>query len=461
MPSKNTSIFKSRFLSQNDDFSAFFDQDSNTSRFHKPQTTKKQINNYFSKNHNEILTQKSTNNLKVSEEDLIIRLTTSPKLLPSSTYSSSSFLTHTSSNDLERLERACNSSTLSQKQKKTDSFLPLSYTLYNRLESPKNNSIKNISSNIQSYENIKSLKKDASIKPSNLSEYFKLSTNVSPIYPSSDHIENYIPLPDLVSDSRASTSSSEESETKLAHSTPLYKVIDKHLEKSKEDSSHTILEEITYPSQDYEHKHLQSKLKIEPKNIFCKKSSNTIEVSSPYKSNHILRDTIYSSEKKKIHNISDFTMNKTTNFFESNTQKTSLQSQPCIKILPTPYISDENKYSNILKTQDENHQRFTKMLLRLQEELKNTIINVEELELKIQKFEKESKDRIFISEKDILRFQLLYKNRRMEIKPYISHCIKYTFFVTCIIFIIVNITKWALSIPNTYSELPLYQTWPT
>ncbi|KAG5513299.1 hypothetical protein PMAC_001362 [Pneumocystis sp. 'macacae'] len=414
-PFKNTNTFKSRFLSQNNDYSTFFDQESNTSRFHKFQTTEKKINNHFSKNHNKIITQEFSNREKIPEEELIIRLTTLPKSLHSSTSSSPSFLAHTPSNDIKRLKNACKSSMSSQKQQESNSFLPLSYTLYNKSEFSKNENAKTISPDTETCRNLKNFKENVSIKSPSSSEYFvKLSNNISPIYPPSDHIENYIPLPDLMSDSRASTSSSEESEIKLIHSTPLCKIATEqpgHVIKKKKDSSYDVLEEIIQYNENSKHEISDTELDVVSKNIFCEKSDNT-RINSLYKNNNIDENIPCFSEHKKLSNIDDLTIDKTIKLFGPGAWKTTPQSRPYIKTLSNSHISEkQNKYSGILQTQNENH-KLTKMLLLLQEELKSTIINVEELELKIQKFEEEFKDRI-------------------------------------------------LPIPKTYSELPLYQTWPT
>ncbi|KAG5437702.1 hypothetical protein PCANB_000739 [Pneumocystis canis] len=405
MSPRTASTLKSKLLSKNEDYSAFSSWESNASRFHKPQTIRNQINNHFSDNHSKIFSPEFRDNEKMSEEEFITRLTTSPKSLHSSTHSSSSFFMHSPSNDLRRLERACGSSISPQKQHKSSSFLPLSYTLSNKSQSPKNNNIKSISFNAKNYKDPEINRKDISIKSLNSSEYLmKFSTNVSPIYPPSGHIENYLPLPDLMSDSRASTSSSEESEIKLIHSTPLCRVTAiQHTEETvkEKNSPHRILKEVIPCSHNPEHRI--------PKEGFL------YYIARPY-----------------IETLSD-----------------------------SDISNEKNKSSHILRTQNENHQRLAKMLLLLQKELKSTIINVEELELKIRKFEDESKSRIPISKENLLKLQLLYEDKKIKTQTYISLYVKCIFFIICIIFLTTNILNWILPIPRTYSELPLYQPWPT
>ncbi|EMR08165.1 hypothetical protein PNEG_03339 [Pneumocystis murina B123] len=458
-PFKNISTFKSKFLSENQDCLTFLNQESNISRFHKPQT-EKQTNNFL-KDHRKNFKEKSLNHEKLSEEELIIRLTT-PKSLHSSTYSSSPPFIRELSNDLKRLERACGSAS-SKIQEKTNNFFPLSYSLYNKSQSPENNNTTTIPSNIHDNEDLKISKKDISVKSPNSSEYFmKLSTNVSPIYPLSGHMESYIPLPDLMSDSRASTSCSEESEIKPIHSTPLYKVT-RHSKKTaeeKRDIPCKILKEITPHDQDFRHSISHTQLNVESKNIFNKKSNSTIETDNFHK-NNIHKDITFFSEDKKPCNITDPTIDKTIKLFGPGAWTTTPQTRTYIKMLSNLDISgEESKHSHISETQNEDH-RLTKMLLLLQEELKSTIINVEELELKIQKFEEDSKNKVSISKEDLLKLQFLYEAKKREIKTYVPLCIRYFFFILCIMFLAINILNWALPMHKTYSELPLYQSWPT
>ncbi|KAG4303100.1 hypothetical protein PCK1_000766 [Pneumocystis canis] len=471
MSPRTASTLKSKLLSKNEDYSAFSSWESNASRFHKPQTIRNQINNHFSDNHSKIFSPEFRDNEKMSEEEFITRLTTSPKSLHSSTHSSSSFFMHSPSNDLRRLERACGSSISPQKQHKSSSFLPLSYTLSNKSQSPKNNNIKSISFNAKNYKDPEINRKDISIKSLNSSEYLmKFSTNVSPIYPPSGHIENYLPLPDLMSDSRASTSSSEESEIKLIHSTPLCRVTAiQHTEETvkEKNSPHRILKEVIPCSHNPEHRIPKEGLNINSKDIFEKKSN--IKINNSHINGNIHESIPYFSEFKESCNTSNLTMDKTIKLFGPGAWKTTPQdnflyyiARPYIETLSDSDISNEkNKSSHILRTQNENHQRLAKMLLLLQKELKSTIINVEELELKIRKFEDESKSRIPISKENLLKLQLLYEDKKIKTQTYISLYVKCIFFIICIIFLTTNILNWILPIPRTYSELPLYQPWPT
>ncbi|KAG5440063.1 hypothetical protein PCK2_000575, partial [Pneumocystis canis] len=361
--------------------------------------------------------------------------------------------------------RACRSSTSPQKQHKSNSFLPLSYTLFDKSESPKHNNIRTISFNTQDHKDPEISKKDISVKSLNSSEYFmKFSTNVSPIYPLSGHIENYLPLPDLMSDSRASTSSSEESEIKLIHSTPLCKVTTvKHTKETikEKQSPYRILKGTI--QNDHNHKHrIPKELNMKSKDIFETKSNNIIEINNSHIKDNVHESIPYSSRISGLCNISNPTMDKTIKLFGPGAWKTTPQDKPYVETLSDSDISDKNnKSSHILKTQNENHQRLAKMLLLLQKELKSTIVNVEELELKIRKFENESKGRIPISKENFLKLQLLYEDKRIKNQTYISLYIKCIFFIICIIFLTTNILNWTLPIPRTYSELPLYQSWPT
>ncbi|KTW25699.1 hypothetical protein T552_03311 [Pneumocystis carinii B80] len=457
---KNISTFRSKFLSENQDCLNFPNQESNISRFHKPQT-EKQINNFL-KDHRRNLKEKPLNHEKLSEEELIIRLTTS-KSPHSSIYSLSPPFIRELSNDLERLERACGSSTSSKIQEKTNQFFPLSYSLYNKSQSSENSNATTIQSSIHNYEDLGNSKKDISIKSPNSSEYFmKLSTNVSPIYPLSGHMESYIPLPDLMSDSRASTSCSEESEIKPIHSTPLYKVT-RHTKKTaekKKDTSYKILKEMALYDQDFKHNVSDTQLNVESKNILNKKSNSIIETDN-FHENDIHNDITSFSEDKRSCNITDPTIDKTIKLLGPGAWTTTPQTRTYTETLSNFHISGEkSKHSHISKTQNEDHQ-LTKMLLLLQEELKSTIVNVEELELRIQKFEQDFKDKVSISKDDLSKLQFLYEVKKREIKTYISLCIKYFFFILCIMFLAINILNWALPMHKTYSELPLYQSWPT
>lgn len=249
-----------------------------------------------------------------------------PKSLYSST-SSPSFLAHTPSSDMERLEKACKSAISSKKQQKSESFLPLSYTLYNKSKSPENKSIRNISPGIQTYEDLENFKESISIKSPNSSQCFvKLSNNISPIYPPYDHMENYIPLPDLMPDSRASTSSSEESEIKLIHSTPLYKTITEHPEHAvkKKDSPYNILKEIAQYNENSEHEISHAELDKESRSIFCEKTNNT-KINNSYKRNNIHENILYSPENRKLSNIADLTMDRTIKLFGPGAWKTTPQ----------------------------------------------------------------------------------------------------------------------------------------
>ncbi|QSL66971.1 hypothetical protein MERGE_001358 [Pneumocystis wakefieldiae] len=441
-PFKNISTFKSKFLSENQDCSTFLNQESNISRFHKPET-EKQINNFL-KDNRKNSKEKSLDHEKLSQEELIIRLTT-PKSLHSSTHSSSPPFIRELSSDLERLERACGYSTSSKIQEKTNNFFPLSYSLYNKLQSLENNNATAAPSSIHDYEDLKNFKKDVSVKSPNSSEYFmKLSTNVSPIYPLSGHMESYIPLPDLMSDSRASTSCSEESEIKPIHSTPLYKVT-KHSKKTaeeKRDTPYKIFKEMTLYDQNFRHSVSHTQLNVESKNIFNKKSNSTIETSDSHK-NSTHKDITSLSEDKKTCNITDPTIDKTIKLFGPGAWTTTPQTRAYVEMPSNLHIPDEeSKHSHISRTQNDDHQ-LTKMLLLLQEELKTTIINVEELELKIQKFEEDSKDKVSISKDDLLKLQFLYEAKKREIKTYIP------------------LHTRAFPMHKTYSELPLYQSWPT